>query len=172
GPFPGRPDGRPRLTPRLPTRPDPTPEANPTPDRAAGGNLRAPFGAGPSVVVQDRADAAVLGEQGVAAESEQVEVERLVALPLAVALDFDGSGLRRLAGGEGQRAGLGDVVVVARCGGAVHGAERHRHRLIVSGRERDREGEQRRPTLPALGLGHVGDADAWLVVHDGANSLA
>jgi hypothetical protein len=31
----------------------------------------------------------------------QVEAERLVGLLLAVALDFDGDGLRRLAGGEG-----------------------------------------------------------------------
>src|SRR4051812_46563803 len=67
----------------------------------------------PSIVVQDRADAAAPGEQRVAAEPEQVEVERLIGLPLAVTLDFDGDRLRRLAGGEGQRAGLGDVVVVA-----------------------------------------------------------
>ena len=51
----------------------------------------------------------------------------LVTLP-AVALDFDGDGLGRLAGGEGPRAGPGDVVVVASLGGAVHGLERHRHR--------------------------------------------
>src|SRR5262249_48790011 len=36
GPFAGRSDGRPRLTPPLPTRLDPTPEANPIPYRAAG----------------------------------------------------------------------------------------------------------------------------------------
>src|SRR5262249_38220737 len=78
---------------------------------------------GTSIVVEDRAGAAVLGEQRVASEPEQVEVERLVGLLLAVALDFDGDGLRRLAGGEVQRAGLGDVVVVARPGGAVDGAE-------------------------------------------------
>src|ERR1041384_637302 len=51
-----------------------------------------------SVVVQDGADAAVLGEQRIAAEPEQVEVERLVRLVLAVALDFDGDRHRRLAG--------------------------------------------------------------------------
>ena len=62
-----------------------------------------------SVVVQDRADTAVLGEQRVAAVAEQVEVERLVSLLLAVVLDFDGDGLGRLAGGEGQRAGPGDT---------------------------------------------------------------
>ena len=61
------------------------------------------------------ADAAVLGEyRRVGTVAEQVEVECLVILLLAVALDFDGDGLRRLAGGEGQRAGLGDVVVVTR----------------------------------------------------------
>ena len=74
---------------------------------------------GRSIVVEDRADAAVLGEQRVAAVAEQVQVERLVGLLLAVALDLDRDGLRRLAGGEGQRAGLGDVVAVARRGGAV-----------------------------------------------------
>ena len=67
-----------------------------------------------SIVVQDRAQAAVLCEQRVAAEPKQVEVERLVGLLLAVALDLDGDGLRRLAGGEGQRAGLGDVVAARR----------------------------------------------------------
>src|SRR5262245_3622398 len=67
-------------------------------------------------------------------------------------------------GAEGQRAGPGDVVVVARPGSAVHGAVRHRHRLIVGGRERDGEGEQRRLALPALLVQHVGDADARLVV--------
>src|SRR5262245_406983 len=54
-----------------------------------------------SIVVEDRADAAVLGEQRVAAEPEQVHVERLVALPLAVPLHFDRYGLRGLAGVEG-----------------------------------------------------------------------
>src|SRR5262245_9166759 len=72
-----------------------------------------------SIVVQDRADAAALGEQRIAAVAEQVNEERLIRFSLAVALDLDGDGLCRLAGGEGQRAGLGDVVVVARGGGAV-----------------------------------------------------
>src|SRR5262245_60823488 len=95
-----------------------------------------------SIVVQDRAEAALLGEQRIAAVVEQVQVERLVGLLLAVALHLDGDGLRRLAGGEGQRPGLADVVVVAGRRGAVHGLERHRHRLVVRDRERDREGEQ------------------------------
>jgi len=67
----------------------------------AGGKLRPLRRAVPSVVVQDRADATVLGERRTAAEIEQVEVKRLAGLPLAVALDFDRDGLRRLAGGEG-----------------------------------------------------------------------
>src|SRR2546425_1154833 len=54
-----------------------------------------------SIVVQDRAEAAVLGEQRIAAVADEVEVECLVGLSLAVALDFDGNRLRRLAGGEG-----------------------------------------------------------------------
>src|SRR5258708_4454017 len=63
-----------------------------------------------SIVVQNRADAAVLGEQRIAAITEQVEVERLIGLLLAAAFDFDRDRLRRLAGGEGQRTGLGDIV--------------------------------------------------------------
>src|SRR6266511_1144503 len=43
------------------------------------------------------AEAALLGEQRIAAEAEQVEVERLVGLPLVVALPFDGDRLRGLA---------------------------------------------------------------------------
>src|SRR5262245_42638305 len=74
-----------------------------------------------SIVVQDRADAATPGEQRIVAEAEQVEVERLVGLLLAVPLHFDGDGLRRLAGGEGQPAGPGDVVVVAGSGRVVRG---------------------------------------------------
>src|SRR5437867_142154 len=66
----------------------------------------------PLIVVQDRAEAAVLGEQRIATVAEQVQVEGLVGLPLAVAVDFDRDGLRRLAGGEGQRAGLDDVVAI------------------------------------------------------------
>ncbi len=58
-----------------------------------------------SIVIQDRADAAVLGEQRIAAVAEQVQVEVLVRLLLAVAVDGDGNRLRRLTGVEGQRAG-------------------------------------------------------------------
>src|SRR5262245_33885016 len=129
-----------------------------------------------SIVVQDRAEAAPPGEQGVAAEPEQVEVEGLVGLPLAVALDLDRDVLRRLAGCEGQRAGPGDVIVVAGRRRAVYRAERHRHRLVVTDgtagdREGDREGEQVRLTLLTLGLCYVGDADLRLVVNDGAHGL-
>ena len=77
----------------------------------AGGRIGSGFAA-QSIVVQDRAEATTLGEQRIAAARELVEVERLIGLLLAVALDFDGDRLHRLARGEGQRAGLGDVVVV------------------------------------------------------------
>jgi hypothetical protein len=53
-----------------------------------------------SIVVQDRAEAALLGEQRMAAEAEQVEGERLVDLLLAVALAFDGDRPGRLAGAQ------------------------------------------------------------------------
>src|SRR4051794_5467096 len=67
---------------------------------------------GLSIVIEDRAGAAAPGEQGVAAVAEQVQVERFIRLLLAVAVDNNGDGLGRLAGGESQRAGLGDVVAV------------------------------------------------------------
>src|SRR5438309_658421 len=66
-----------------------------------------------SIVVQDRADATIPGEQRIGAVAEEVEVERLVGLLLAVPVDGDRDRLRRLAGGEGQRAGLTHVVGVA-----------------------------------------------------------
>src|SRR5262249_33872423 len=94
-----------------------------------------------SIIVADRADAALLVEHRIAAVVGQVQVKLFVRLPLAVALDDDGDRLGRLAGCEGQRPGPGDVVVVARRRGAVHGLERHGHRLVVGGRERDRERE-------------------------------
>ena len=64
-----------------------------------------------SIVVQDRADTAVLGEQRITAVAEQVEIKHFVRLLLAVALDFDCNGLRRLAVGttgvRGQESGVG-----------------------------------------------------------------
>src|SRR4029077_10052638 len=68
-------------------------------DRAPGGLLGGKDPAGrllqiaPSVVGQHRSDAALLGEQRVAAVAEKVHVEELVDLPLAVALDGDGDRL-------------------------------------------------------------------------------
>ena len=107
------------------------------PKRCRAAALRTPFGVrglvtafgylGPrgtplfhgSIVVQNRPRPPAVEEHGVRRQVAQIDEELLVGLLLAVALDFDGDGLRRLAGGEGQRAGLGDVVVVARLGGAV-----------------------------------------------------
>ena len=37
------------------------------------------------MVVQERVDAAILGERRIAAVAEQVEVERLIGLPLTMA---------------------------------------------------------------------------------------
>ena len=69
----------------------------------------------------------LVGDEGVSMSLAGVQSK------IAVAVDDDGDGLRPLAGGERQCAGLGDVVAVARLGGAVGGAERHRHRLVVGG---------------------------------------
>src|SRR4051812_13543061 len=93
------------------------------------------------VVVQDRADAAVPGEQRVAAEPEQVQIERLVRLPLVVALDLNRDRLRGLAGREGECAARGRVVT-ARRRGAVDGAVRDRDGLVGCGREADRKRER------------------------------
>src|SRR3954466_2265962 len=49
-----------------------------------------------SIIVQNRPEAATLGEQRIAAVAEQVQVERLVALHFAVSRDFDNDGLCRL----------------------------------------------------------------------------
>jgi hypothetical protein len=74
------------------------------------------------IVVEDRPDATTLGEQRVGAIPGQLEVEVLVGFLLAVPLDNDRDRLRRLAGREGQRPGPGDIVAVARRGGAARGA--------------------------------------------------
>jgi transposase len=106
-------------------------------------------------------------------------VERLVVLSsgrsLRVAMEPSGTY------GDALRQALHDAGLVverispkaahARPGAAVGGAERHRHRLVVGGRQRDREREERRLVLPALRLRHVSDADPRLVVHDGARAL-
>src|SRR5262249_36123701 len=104
--------------------------------RAGGGLLGgkdppATRSVGRSIVVQDRAYAAVLGEQGIAAQAEQIQVEGLVSLSLGVTLDLDRDGLTRLARRESQRAGPGDVVGVAGRGGAVHSLERYGYRLVI-----------------------------------------
>jgi hypothetical protein len=64
----------------------------------AGAKLQALLRAVASIVVEERAEAALLGEQRIAVV-EQVQVERLVGLLLVVAFDFDGDRLRRLGGG-------------------------------------------------------------------------
>src|SRR5262249_18449841 len=92
-----------------------------------------------SIVVENRAHAALPFEHRIAAVAEEVQVERLVDLPLAVAPDVDRDRLGRLAGCEGQCAGPGDVVAARR--GPVDGLKRHRHRLVVGSSERDHERE-------------------------------
>ena len=84
------------------------------------------------ILIQYRADVALLSEQRIAAVAEQIQVERLVGLPLAVAFDLDGDGFGRLAWEKGDRPGLGDVVH-AGDGCAVRGVERHRHELVLPG---------------------------------------
>src|SRR5262249_38689499 len=123
-----------------------------------------------SIIVDDRADTALLGEPRVAAVAGQVQVEVLVGLLLAVALDVDRDGLGGLAGCEGQRATVCDVVVVAGRRRPVHGLKRHGYRLVVGSRERDRERE-RRLAIPPLCPGDIADADARLVIEDGADPL-
>jgi hypothetical protein len=51
-----------------------------------------------SVVVQDRADAAFLDQQRIAAVVEQVQVKRLVGLSLAIAVDHGLPAARRTLG--------------------------------------------------------------------------
>ena len=92
-----------------------------------------------SIVIENRSDAAVLGEQRVAAQPEQVEVERLVRLPLVVALDHNRDRYRGLAGGEGDCAALGRVVTArARRRGAVDGAVDTEKSPAARGRPRAR----------------------------------
>src|SRR5262245_13431807 len=73
---------------------EPAPAGSVEPDGVAGGKLRALLRAVPSIIVQDCADAALLGEQRVVAVVKQVQVERLVGLVLAVPLHFDRDRLR------------------------------------------------------------------------------
>ena len=124
-----------------------------------------------SIIVQDRADAAVLGEQRIAAEPEQVEVERLIGLLLAVAFDFDGDRLRRLAGGEDQCAGLGDVVVVARLGGAWCGRIWSTQAILELRRTQVRDlvlGAREEP----VAAGTAGEQIRVVVVEDGGVAAA
>ena len=67
-----------------------------TPPSEGHRNPRAVCRLATSIVVQDRADAAALGEQRIAAVVEQVGVEGLAGLLLGVAFSSDGDGPRRL----------------------------------------------------------------------------
>src|SRR5205807_2082371 len=84
---------------------------------------------GRGVVVGDRADTLAVGNGGVDRRAE-VDVEGLVGLEGDVAADLDGDRLGRVAGEEGQVAGLALVVAA----GAGHGAGRR----VVRGGEVDR----------------------------------
>src|SRR5262249_41887169 len=75
------------------------------------------------------------------------------------------------AGSERQRTTPGDIVAATRLRRAVNGMIRHRHGLVIRGRERDREREEGRLALAALLLAHVADADPRLIVHDRADTL-
>src|SRR5262249_40034004 len=108
--------------------------------RRPRGGLRLAFAAG-MVVVEDRADAVPDGDQRVAAPAAQVDEEALVRLRPAVADHVDRDGRGGLAGGEGQRARRGGVIVVGDGGAAVAGGEADRHRRVVGGRQADREDE-------------------------------
>src|SRR5262249_50373999 len=121
-----------------------------------------------SVVVQDRAEAERLDEAVEdAVVAEELDEKSLVRLPRAVAGHLDGVGLARLAGSEGQRAVLGGVVF-AGLSGLVRGEVPDGHGVVEGGGERDGEGERGRLTIGALGLRRVADADANIVVHNGA----
>ena len=63
-------------------------------------NPRAAGKCSASIIIQNRAGAAALGEQRIVAVAEQVEVERLVGLLLVIAVDHDGDRLRRLPGAK------------------------------------------------------------------------
>src|SRR5439155_2485368 len=96
-------------------------------------------GAG-GVVVDDGADAGA-GADACPGRADQVQGEGLVTLDRGVANDGDVDGRRRLAGGEGDGAGRGPVVVVGDRGGAVGGGVGDRHRRGQRLRERERERE-------------------------------
>src|SRR2546422_6240230 len=77
---------------------------------------------GLGVVVDDRAQALVVGDGGVGRVGE-VDGEGLVGLELRVAVDQDGDGLGGVAGVEGQGAGGALIVAVGDGGRAVGGSE-------------------------------------------------
>jgi len=60
-----------------------------------------------SIIAQDGADTAALGNERVAAVAEHVEVEVFVRFLLAVAFDFDRDGLGGLTGGKGEHSRKG-----------------------------------------------------------------
>jgi hypothetical protein len=53
-----------------------------------------------SIVVQDRADAAILGEQRIAPVAEHIQLELLVGFLPAVALEFDPAAVLKEQGTE------------------------------------------------------------------------
>src|SRR2546422_194778 len=93
---------------------------------------------GLGVVVDDRAQALVVGDGGVGRVGE-VDGEGLVGLELRVAVDQDGDGLGGLARVEGQGAGGALIVAVGDGGRAVGGSEGDGDGLEAGVGEADRE---------------------------------
>src|SRR5262249_26237606 len=117
-----------------------------------GGKVRDRDG-GHRVVIENCTLALAVAD-GAARRAGEVDEEGLVGLVLGVAIDQDGEGLARLAGGEGDGARNGLVVGVRRRGGSVGGA------VIYGGGRRtdaghgDGERKRRRPG-GALGRRHI-----------------
>ena len=126
-----------------------------------------------AVVVGDRAGADAIGQRGARRIGEH-NGKALVGLDDGVADRRDLDALRRLAGREGERPRLGDIVA-AGLGGAVGGGEVHRNRRGRRRRQRYREGGLPGRRRAALGEGRVGDRQRGnrrrrIVVHDGGRS--
>src|SRR4029079_7606192 len=102
----------------------------------------------------------------------EVDDEGLVGLILGVAVYQDGEGLARLAGGEGDGARPGLVVVVGRRGGAVGGAVVDADGRGAEAGQGDGARQRRRPGITLDRLHVIDGQDQGVVVLDGALALA
>ena len=121
------------------------------------------------LIVDDGHDPLLVEYNGIGRAAE-VDVELLVALGDAVAIDGDRDHLTRLTGVERERPGGSEIITAGDRCVAVGRGEVDGGGNVVRGRKSDDEGHRRGAGVP-FGDAGVTDAEAWFVIDNGDDTL-